>query len=116
MNFDIIEPPRSASRKNDWEKILENSGYFFARKTMRFFNSRVAWETLTNTPSGFAFITSEQHQSPFGPSAWDGQRRYTIREWTPSDGVKEIGEFGEYASLQDAKRDLVSLTKPFPIN
>lgn len=116
MQFDTIEPPRSVSRRTDWETILSDSGYFFAKKTMRFFHSRVAWETLANTPSGFAFITSEQHQSPFGASAWDGQRRYTIREWTREDGVNTIGEFGEYATLQEAKRDLASLTKPFPYN
>ena len=109
--FDTITPPISADKRDQWQTIINGSGYFFSRKAMRFFASRVAWASLTQTPNAWLFITSEQHQSPFGPLAWDGQRRYSIKAWRDSFGVQDVSEFGEYATLAEATRALRTIAK-----
>lgn len=109
--FDTITPPISADNRDQWQAIINGSGYFFSRKAMRFFASRVAWASLTQTPNKWLFITSEQHQSPFGPLAWDGQRRYTLRAWDEFGGLREISDFGQYATMAEATRDLKHLAK-----
>ena len=111
--FDTITPPISADNRDQWQAIINGSGYFFSRKAMRFFASRVAWASLTQTPTAWLFITSEQHQSPFGPLAWDGQRRYTLRAWDEINGLVEVSDFGQYATIEEATRALRAIAKQY---
>lgn len=90
-----------------WKKIITESAYFFTRDAMKFFGSRVLWETLTKSPNGYYFITSEQHSNPyFGISE---PRRYTLREWTEENGTDTVGDFQEFTNIDQAKRALKKL-------
>lgn len=98
----FISPPRNMNHETTlkWEDIITESGHFFTERTMRFWNSRVAWNTLTAiSQTEFGFITSEQqdYQSP---------RTYSARVWTLLNGVDSISEFGEFDNLKSAKHYL----------
>jgi len=80
-----------------WRNIVPNSGYFFAPDTMRFFRSRIAWGTLTDTSGGYLFVTSEQPPH--------GARAYTLRKWANGQ-VDTLGEFQAYETLGKAKTAL----------
>ena len=68
--------------------------YFFSRKTMNFFNSRI--ETKGNLIKGKYFITSERQDD-------NSPRRYTIREFDKDTGeVNTVGTFQGYTSYGDA--------------
>lgn len=86
--------------RETWRTIISESGYFFTRAAMRFFDSRVAWETLSNYADGYAFITSEQDTMSSTP------RVYTVRAWSETDGVNRLSELGEFATIDQAKRYL----------
>ena len=100
---EFIAPPIWHNYRDTWAEIITESGYFFTRSAMRFFDSRVAWETLTQYGDGYLFITSEQppaygeHRSP---------RTYTLRKWTKENGTNPLSEFGEFATIDQAKREL----------
>ena len=67
-----------------------NAGHhFFDESTMRFFNSRVSEKTF-----GDYFVTSEK-----GPS---GIRAYTVRYQDENGHIQTVGEFQQYATLQEA--------------
>ena len=51
-------------------------GHFFDADSMRYFGSKVYGPVI----GGRYFITSEQDRNPYGAAAWNGQRRYTVRE------------------------------------
>lgn len=97
---DFITAPKSAPRQ--WQAILasENNGYWFNKRTMRFFGSRILWNTLTPIASDrFLFVSREwvfngENQAP----------RYTVREWCPSDGVDTLGDFNGHETRQEALR------------
>ncbi len=98
---DFITAPKSAPRQ--WQAILasENNGYWFSKQTMRFFGSRILWNTLTPIASDrFLFVSRE----------WSGfyneTPRYTVREWSPSDGVDTLGDFNGHETRQEALRAL----------
>ncbi len=88
--------------RETWAEIITESGYFFTRSAMRFFDSRVAWDTLTKHGDGYLFITSEKPE-------WDS-RRYTVRFWTMDNGTNPAGESCEFATLAAAKKHLTKLT------
>lgn len=88
----------SRYRYTDWGKVIDNSGHFFDRATMRFFHSRISWGSLTRLNDAYLmFITSEQ--SPYGP------RRYSVRLWNGLS-ISEIGEYQAYETLAQAKQAL----------
>lgn len=91
-----ITPPRSY-RFTAWGNIIETSGYFFSRETMRFFQSRISWASLTPVGEGYLFVTSEQ--SPYGA------RAYTLRKWANGQ-VDTLGEFQAFTTLGEAKTAL----------
>jgi hypothetical protein len=93
----FIDAPLWHARRDTWREIISNSGYFFTADAMRFFECRVAWDSLTPVGEAWLFITSER--APMG------ERRYTVRTWTPS-GVDTLGEFGEHATRAAAHREL----------
>lgn len=102
----FIDAPIYHRDREQWREIISNSGYFFTVDAMRFFSSRVAWDSLTVYRDGFAFITSEQRQMPY--TEWE-PRRYTVRYWNPTDGSNHLSEFQEFATLAQAKKHLSNL-------
>lgn len=110
---EFISPPRYHNRFNLWAEIITESGYFFTKTAMRYFGSRIVWDSLTRVEQGvFAFITSEQSKpvrtsSGIVPAAWDGARRYTVRAWNKNHGIIPLSEFGEFATLKQAKAYLL---------
>lgn len=70
--------------------------YFFDKAAMRFFSSRI----LPTVYDGRIFVTSEQDTHENG--AWNGERRYTVRECVNGQ-IKSRSEHGAFASAQDAK-------------
>ena len=100
---EFMHPPRYHNQAELWRKIITESGYFFTKEAARYFGSRIAWDTLTGiTQELYGFITSEQDDG----GAWDGQRLYTVRGWTDKFGVLPLSEFGEFATLKEAKKYL----------
>lgn len=96
MNKNITAP---ASAPRQWREILasENNGYWFYKSAMRFFGSRILWQTLTPIASDrFLFVTRE----------WSGfyneTPRYSVREWSPSDGVDTLGDYLTHATRAEA--------------
>lgn len=106
---EFISPPRYHNQSELWQTIITESGYFFTKSAMRYFGSRIVWDSLTGLDQGvFAFITSEQDKpvtisSGIVPAAWDGARRFTVRAWSMDHGIITLSEFGEFATLKDAK-------------
>lgn len=109
---EFIAPPRYHNQAQLWAEIITESGYFFTKQAMAYFGSRVAWDSLiclNDDPRVFGLITSEQDQ-PYTLSngetvcAWDGTRRYTVRAWREDSGILTLSEFGEFATLAEAKR------------
>jgi len=93
---EFIAPPRYQSDGDQWREIITESGYFFTASAMRFFGSRVLWDTLTDAGGGvWLFITSEKHDTE--------PRRYTLRKWDKENGTNHVGEFQEYATAADAR-------------
>lgn len=98
MNETITVP---TSAPYAWKAIIAspNNGYWFNKRTMRFFSSRILWATLTPIASDrFLFITSEC-QPYYGTF-------YSVREWSPSNGVETLGEFNSHATREDALKAL----------
>jgi hypothetical protein len=86
-------------KKQIWQHIKANSGYFFDPSAMRFFGSRILYGTL-NPIAGdnYVFITSEQRGT-------DEPRRYTLREWM-NGSVETLGGFHAYATRGEAIKAL----------
>lgn len=94
---DFITAPKSAPRQ--WREILasENNGFWFSKSAMRFFGSRILWNTLTPIASDrFLFVSREW--SGF----FDEAPTYTVREWSPSNGVDTLGKFNGHATRAEA--------------
>jgi hypothetical protein len=87
----------------EWIKIRGNTGYWFSPSSMAFFGTRVNWNTLTEIPSGYLFVSSDQDYSGV---AWNGERRYTVRLVNRDYGIQEIGEYNQFGSLKEAKKAL----------
>lgn len=104
--LDTIRPPRNLDygTRQQWHDIIAGSGYWFTRDTMRFFQSRILWKTLTATRFGHAFISSE------GCPEWGIARAYTVREYQAGNGVTTIGEQGGYRTRAAALAALRAFT------
>jgi hypothetical protein len=84
-----------------WREIITESGYWFTKHGMRWHGCRVAWDTLTKlTADSYGFVSSEQDSA----GAWNGERRYTVREWNARDGVSPLSEYGEFDTLKAARK------------
>lgn len=97
---EFIHPPRYHHATDEWKEIITESGYFFTKDAMKWFGSKVAWDSLTKIDAEtYGFITSEQDSG----GAWDGERRYTVRKWERDSGTLPLSEFGEFDTLKEAK-------------
>jgi hypothetical protein len=82
-----------------WQNIITESGYFFTKDTMRYFQSRISWDTLTGiNEETCGFITSERYD--------EQPRRYSVRGWTEASGVFDLSDFQQFATLAEARRYL----------
>ena len=83
--------------------------YFFDADTLRFFGSRISEDVY----GGRYFVTSERDRpvSSRFPAAWNGERRYTVREAAPDGSISTVGTFGGYRTLAAAKRAAQALAK-----
>lgn len=98
---EFSQPPYhlGVHRVETWRDIITGSGYFFAKSSMRFFQSRVNWDSLTQiTADTFGFITSERYEQD--------PRRYTVRGWNDWLGVLDLSDFQQFATLKEARRYL----------
>lgn len=85
--FETVRQVRGANRAGGF--------HFFDRAAMAAFGSKVE----RGVHGGRYVITSEQ--DPDG-RAWDGERRWTIREAFPDGDVRTVGTFGAYRSRAEA--------------
>ena len=81
--------------------------HFFDRDSMRAFSSRVHGRLY----GGRYFVTSEQDRAPYGAAAWDGERRYTVREARADGSIGTVGEFGAFSSGAEAHRAAAELAE-----
>jgi hypothetical protein len=84
--------------REQWREIISESGYWFTKSAMRWHDSRVAWNTLTQRSFFWVFISSETYSGT--------PRAYTLRGWDHDCGVETLSELGEYATLAAAKKAL----------
>jgi len=96
----FISPPPGHRDQVQWQKIITESGYFFTVDAMRWFSSRILWDTLAPIGKDYLFVSSEQDTYTSQP------RTYTVRVWTMATGVDEIGDFGMYDSRAAALKAL----------
>lgn len=105
---EFIAPPRdlNESIRNLWSEIITESGYFFTRNAMRFFDSRVNWDSLTQiNQDTYGFITSEQFRATY----YDAEpRKYTVRKWDRANGTNPLSEFQEFETLKAARHYLAN--------
>lgn len=78
--------------------------HFFSRGAMSFFGTKIE----RGVHAGRYFITSEQDPSGL---AWDGERRWTIREIDESGSIFTKGEFGRHRSRASALMAIEELLK-----
>ena len=79
----------------DVKKANKEAGsFFFDRKTMSFFNSKIESGLL----KGKFFITSEQHG--------EHERAYTVREVQDDASIKTIGKFMGHKTKAAAKSSI----------
>jgi len=69
----------------------EAGNFFFERKTMNFFKSKIESTLL----KGKYFITSEQYK--------DEPRKYTLREVADDASINTVGSFQQFRTKADAK-------------
>lgn len=84
----------------EWLLIRANTGFWFSKNTMAFFGSKVYWNTLTEIPMGYLFISSED--------SFDKDRRlFSIRKVVitkdlDNNDVYNLGTL-EWQTLEDLK-------------
>lgn len=84
--------------------LNEANGFcFFSESTMRFFNCIVSGKVFDNR----CFVTSERDKGVYidgkRVAAWDGKRRYTVRQFDPYTGdIYTVSEYGQFATLKGA--------------
>jgi hypothetical protein len=96
----FLSPPPGHRDQLQWQKIITESGYFFTADAMRWFSSRILWDTLRQVGEAFLFVTSEQ--DTYSPQP----RSYTVRVWTMAGGVFNLGGFSEHATRAAAIKAL----------
>jgi len=95
-HINLIKVP-AKYRYTAWPNIVANSGHWFSKNAMRWFNSRISWGTLrAMAGDNYTFISSEQ--SP------NGVRRYSVREYYSDGTIQTLGEFDGYVSRSAALR------------
>ena len=85
--------------------MVAMGSHWWDDSSMRYFNTKVYGPVY----AGRYFVTSERDGSPYDVAAWDGARRYTIRECVNGD-LETIGEFGQYPTLASARRAAAAIS------
>lgn len=86
----------------EWLNIVIKSDKWFTYESMRFFGSRIHWNSLTPMGEGWLFITSEHN---FDRT----QRLYSIRKATNDKGVTDTLSWQETGSLAEIRSKLKQL-------
>ena len=83
-------------RKNGsvWQEIIAKNENWFSKSTMRFWGSKVYWDTLTNTAEGWRFITADDNAQGTG-------KMFTVRLATDK-GIETVGQFLQHKTLAEA--------------
>ena len=91
----------------EWLNIRVANGHWFSKSTMRFFGSKIYWNTLTRFDDGWAFISSEgDDYNTLIPRGW------TIRFVGPDWKIgNDLTPFRELPDFQSAKSKLAELIK-----
>ena len=77
-------------------KASNDAGYhFFTESAMRMFGTKLHGDIYG---AGY-FVTSEQDPNGF---AWDGKRRFTVRQAISLTEVRTVSEFGEFSTEVEA--------------
>jgi hypothetical protein len=98
---EFIAPPAYHPQDEIWREIITESGYWFTKSALKWFGSRVVWDSLVKlNAADYLFISSEQSSG----GAWNGRRRYTVRQWNTVTGVNGLSEFGQFATLAAARK------------
>lgn len=89
-----------------------HKGHWFDDDTLRFFGCRV----MSTVWGGRWFITSEKDAGVLMSdgtlrSAWNGERRYTIRLAKADGDIDTVGEFGQYATHGEAMKAVRALVR-----
>lgn len=82
-------------------KNEEIGHHWFSPRTLAFFQSRI----MKDLHLGAFFISSEMDTYRA-----DARREYTIRGAKPCGCIETVGEFGQYATLAEARKALYALT------
>lgn len=82
-------------------KNEEIGHHWFSPRTLAFFQSRI----MKDLHLGAFFISSEMDTYRAEP-----RREYTIRGAKPCGCIETVGEFGQYATLAEARKALYALT------
>lgn len=87
--------------------IRHHRGHYFDRSTMKFFRSRVLWQTFPGKEEVY-FVTSEQF---VGSDGRGKLRAYTVRAYNPAtDGIRTVSPFNELSRSKALRiaRDLAA--------
>ena len=104
--MEFIAPPMYHKHAETWREIITESGYCFEKSAMRYFDSRVIWNSLIKlNQTDYLFITSERdtYGDPY-QRAYQGARRYSVRKWNPAAGVDTVSEFMQFDTLAAARK------------
>ena len=83
---------------NEWLLIRANAGTWFSDSNMKFWGSRIYWNSLTKVGDKWLFISSEDN--------WDKSRKmFSIRSVDAEWNLDTVS-FQEHELLEEAKRDL----------
>ena len=87
-----------------WLTIRAENAFWFSKDTIKFFGSRIYWQTLTKAHGGYLFITSEDN---FNRT----EKRYSVRFVNVEDDyeIDTLGEFGGYETLAHTKTALKNI-------
>lgn len=87
----------------EWLLIRANAGHFFSPETMRFFGSKIYWNSLTPVGDRWFFITSEDN---FDRSL----KLFSLREVDESFNFNTV-DYQEFETLAEAKEELEDTKK-----
>jgi hypothetical protein len=87
---------RYTKESPEWSWIRGNTGHWFSKRTLSFFNSTIYWATLTPVGEEFYFATSEWNNDKTG-------FLFSVRVVDKDFNVDTVGEYREHLTLAAAK-------------
>lgn len=89
----------SSMSLSEFVEASRDAGYhFFSDNVMSYFSSEIHGDIYMVGETGY-FVTSEQDPNGI---AWDGERRFTIRQAISLTEVRTVGDFGQYSTEAEA--------------